>query len=425
MSEDFIILWNRIKEKESPQLNSSMPLSKFFIDNENKYFINIYNKFISIQNKILEPLINQKIIKAILPEVYREKVSVQDISDDEIITFKLEKEYKSFDNLVLNYSLRNIFNLRDNTINFSNYNRYKIDNDKIEEILTNLFLCDKKLLSNDIKEIIYKNDFYYNEILSIFINNKSRLEELKDDNKKYIISFYSETLNKDLNKSLSFLKEIENVIELIVKNDLDNNNIYRIIDSYDKLKRLEYIMCFFNEKVEFKVDKLYNIILFFEKIIFGQIKIELNPCQLKLTEEEKGNISKYFSDNNKTDLLSKEKICIALRRLMTRSLINLIKEEGTAIINESKENIVKYLYSPDLWDTSMENSGEIKEQLNKGIISLNICLCKILGFYEEINCEKDDLDFSYLNHVEDEKEIDLNNPSINPNNENFEGFDER
>ena len=110
---------------------------------------------------------------------------------------------------------------------------------------------------------------------------------------------------------------------------------------------------------------------------------------------------------------------------MTRSLINLINEEGTEIINESKENIVKYLYSPDLWDASMKNSGEIKEQLNKGIISLNICLSKILGFYEEINCEKDDLDFSYLNHVEDEKEIDLNNPSFNPNNENFEGFDER
>ena len=123
---------------------------------------------------------------------------------------------------------------------------------------------------------------------------------------------------------------------------------------------MKYIKHFFKAKVEFKVDKLYNIILFFEKIIFGQIKMELNPCQLKLTEEEKGNISKYFSDNNKIDLLTKEKICVALRRLMTRSLINLINEEGTEIINESKENIVKYLYSPDLWDVSMENSGEIK-----------------------------------------------------------------
>ncbi len=419
LSEDFIKMWNSIKEKEFPQLNSSMSLSKFFIDNENKYFINIYKKFISIQNEILEPLINQKIIKAILPEIYKEKVSVQDISESEIITFKLEKRYKSFDNLALNYSLRNIFNLEANTINYSNYNKYNINIDKIEEILTNSFIYNKKLFSNDIKDIIYKNDFYYNKILSSFINNKSQLEELKVEDKEYIITFYSETLNKDLTQSLSLLKEIENLVEQIVENDLDENEaIYRIIDSSDKLKSLKYIKHFFtsNEKVEFKVDKLYNIILFFEKIIFGQIKIELNQSQLKLTEEEKENISKYFSDKNKADLLSKEKICIALRRLMTRSLINLIIEEGKDIIIESKENIVKYLYSPDLWDVSIKNSGEIKEQLNNGIISLNICLSKILDFYEEINCEKDDLDFSYLNDIEIEKEFVFNNSNFNPNN---------
>ena len=393
----------------------------------------INNKFISIQNEILEPLINQKIIEAILPEIYKEKVSVQDISENEIITFRLEKEYKSFDNLVLNYSLRNIFNLKDNTINYSNYNRYNIDIGKIEEILTNSFLYNKKLFSNDIKEIIYKNDFYYNEILSNFINNKSQLEELKNEDKKYIISFYSETLNKDLKQSLSLLKEIGNLVEQIVEKDLnENETIDRIIDSSDKLKSLQYIKHFFtsNAKVEFKVDKLYNIILFFEKIIFGQIKIELKQSQLKLTEEEKGNISKYFSDKNKTDLLSKEKICIALRRLMTRSLINLIIEEGEAIINESKENIVKYLYSPDLWDVSMENSEEIKEQLNKGIFPLNICLSQILDFYEEINCEKDDLDFSYLNDVEKEKEFILGNSSFNfvngnPQEKKYFGFDDR
>ena len=433
LSEDFIILWNNIKEEESPQLNSSMPLSKFFIDNENKYFINIYNRFISFQNKILEPLINKKIIKAILPETYKEKVPVQNISENEIITFKLEKEYKSFDNLILNYSLRNIFNLKDNTINYSNYNRYNINIDEIEEILTNSFLNSKKLFSNDIKRIIYKNDFYYNKILSNFIKNKNQLEELKDDDKKYIISFYSEKLNKDLKQSLSFLKEIGNLIEQIVENDIDEKNINRIIGSSDKLKNLKFIKHFFsfNVKDKFKVDKLYNIILFFEKIIFGQIKIELNSCQIKLTEEEKGNISKYFSDyNNKTDLLSKERICIALRRLMTRSLINLIIEEEIEIIRESKENIVKYLYSPDLWDVSIENSDEIKDQLNKGIISLNISLNKILGFYEEINCEKDDLDFSYLNDGENEKEFDLNDDFFKPNNGNFDnendlGFGDR
>jgi len=432
LSEDFIKMWNNIKEKESPQLNSSMPLSDFFIDNENKHFINIYNKFASIQNKILEPLINQKIIKAILPEIYKEKVSIQDISENEIITFKLEKEYISFDNLVLNYSLRNIFNLQDNSINYCNYNRYNIDIDKIEEILSNSFLSNKKLFSNDIKGIIYKNDFYYNKILSDFINNKNQFEELKDDDKKYIITFYSETLNKDLNQSLIFLKEIENLIEQIVENDTGETNINRIINSHDKLKSLKYIKHFFsfNVKDEFKVDKLYNIILFFEKIIFGQIKIELNTCQLKLSEEEKGNISKYFSGNNKTDLLSKEKICIALRRLMTRFIINLIVEEEKEIIKESNENIVKHLYSPDLWDVSMENSGKIKEELNKGIFSLNIYLNKILDFYEEINCEKDDLDFSYLNAEENEKEFNLNDGIFKPNNENPEeendfGFEDR
>mgnify|MGYP006872986723 CR=1 FL=1 len=434
LCEDFIKLWNNIKEKESPQLNNTMPLSKFFIDNnDNKYFINIYNKFVSIQNRIVEPLINKKINKGILTETRKEKLSVQDINENEIITFKLENEYKSFANLVLNYSIRNIFNLRDITINYSNYNKYNVDIDKIEEILTNSFLINKKLFSNEIKEIIYKNDFYYNKQLSDFINNKENHLELNDEDKKYIISFYSNTLKKDLNQSLSFLNEIDHLIGHINKNKVDETNIYRIIDSSNELKSLKNINIFFcfNVKDEFELDNLYNIILFFEKLIFGQIKIELNSFQTKLTEEEKENINKYFSSNNYTDLLSKEKICIALRRLMTRYLINLIIEKKFEIL-ESKENIVKYLYSPDLWDVSMEFSEKIKEQLNNEIMPFNICLNKILDFYKEINCEKDDLGFSDLDDVEIELgfsglnnvEIGLNNSFYIPNSEPS-GFGDR
>ena len=76
----FIKVWNENNKQE--QLNIDMPLKNFFIDNDNKHFINFYNLFIKIQNEIIEPLIEQKVQNGILKESDKEKVPIQKINEN-------------------------------------------------------------------------------------------------------------------------------------------------------------------------------------------------------------------------------------------------------------------------------------------------------------------------------------------------------
>ena len=142
------------------------------------------------------------------------------------------------------------------------------------------------------------------------------------------------------------------------------------------------------------------------------------------TEEQKKAISTYYSNENNKSIniniineneiytISKETISIALKRLITRYIIVLnILEEDIETVKESKENIVKYLYSPDLWD-DWENLEKIKKILNKDFIPFNIGLNQALYFYEEVKCEKDKKDIFNLSNIKE-------NPIINDFSNSF------
>ena len=407
LCDNFIKMWN--KYNKSTELNVKMPLEAFLLDIEkNKKFIEFYNKFIGAQNTILEPLLDQKIKIAMFNEKDKEKVYIQNINEDNIINFNLEKEFKNFNNLILINSKRNIFTLSNNTINYNNYSDYIIDYDEIEKTLTNIFLANKKLFSNEITVINYKNDNYYNIIIPKFISTKTQIE-ISEDDKKYICLFYEQTLNNNLKNSLLFLKELEILINVLSENKINENSVNKIIKINKKVKDLDKLKAFFLNKnnEEFVVGKLYNILIFFEKLIFEKIKNELKNYQKELTEEEKGNINKYY--NNKENeiieaCISKEKACIALRRLMTRYLIIIIIIDEDKEIMESLDNIVNYLLSPDLWDYPNEYFEKITKILKNDFISFNITLNKALNFYEYLNGEKLDLILSNYNN-----EIEINN----------------
>ena len=412
LCDNFIKMWN--KYNKPTELNIKMPLEVFLLDKENnKKFIEFYNKFIDAQNTILEPLLDEKIRIAMFNEKDKEKVYIQNINEDNIINFNLEKEFKNFNNLILINSKRNIFTLSNNTINYNNYSDYIIDYDEIEKTLTNIFLANKKLFSNEITVINYKNDNYYNIIIPKFISTKIQIE-ISDDDKKYICLFYEKTLNNDLKNSLLFLKELEILINVLNDNKINESSVNKIIKINKKVKDLDKLKKFFLNKNndEFVVGKLYNILIFFEKLIFEKIKNELKNYQKELTEEEKGNINQYYNNKeneiieNNISFISKEKVCIALRRLMTRYLIKIIIIDEDKEIMESLDNIVKYLLSPDLWDYSNEYFEKIKNILKNEFISFNITLNKALNFYEHLNGEKLDLTFSNYNN---ENEINNNN----------------
>lgn len=421
--DDFIKKWNNIKEKDSSELKENMPLEAFLIDDDNnKGFVEVYKEFIKIQNKILLPLLEEKIRKGIFKD--KEMIPIQNSNENEILSFNLD-EYNNFDNLIFTYSIRNIFDMSNNQINYNNYMEYNIDLDKIEEILTDLFLSNKKLFKEEIMYIIYKNDNYDNKILSKFIETRQQIE-LNIEEKKYISSFYTEELNSELKDCLLFLKEIEKLMNYLNKNNPKENSINRIL-GLTELNELKKIRIFFMNRNndEFTVGKIYSILNYFELLIFEKIKNEIKKYQIDLIDEEKEKISKYFENNdinifesntNKNKYyITKEKMSIALRRLITRHLIiNIILEDDDETIQESKENIVKYLKSPDLWDEFKEKFEKLKLVLDKEIKSFNICFNKILSFYEFLDSENIELTISDFNN---EQTIINNN-----NNENNSSF---
>ena len=132
--DDFIGLYNdfkfEVKNSEGKKEKLKLDVNKncicdFLIIDENKYgktYKNIYKKYIELQNKELESLLNIKIDKRIFNENCKIKTNVQQIKENEIFTFDIPKIF-NFISVVCNSSYRKIID----TQNYENYNEYEIN----------------------------------------------------------------------------------------------------------------------------------------------------------------------------------------------------------------------------------------------------------------------------------------------------------
>ena len=344
--EKFKSIWNEHLSKELKEYEknkSNKFLDKFYGNERLAYFLNddddkgygIFlsnglRKFIEWQNSFLKPII--KIYKSKKNNIlncyisHMEKsVNVQNANNLQIL--QLEKcfentFYINFDELLYIY-----FERKSDNINDFEYNFEKIEQEIGKSLLPNKCLFNEK----NMKYIIYQNEgfrFINYDLLIIFGKKYGQKELNEEDRKKIFI--YS---NKEYN---NFDILFESFILFV--NHLNNNYAQKdikIIDFISEAKKKyinfpEQFTNYFNEEgKDIVIEKLLNSILYMEHICFEHLKNKIdNQFKIGLNRGQKEEIINYFGKNHKDQILTKKEISSAVRRFITRYLLNDNKNEN-------------------------------------------------------------------------------------------------
>lgn len=251
-------------------------------------------------------------------------VNVQDINNLQIL--KIDNcfdntPFINFNELIYIYSERNKDDINDFIYNF----------EIIEEELGKYLLPNKCLLNEqNFKYITYQNEGFRLISYDFFIifGKKYGEKELNEEEKKRVFTYVQREYN---NYDIFY----ESFILLIncLNNNFTEKKDTKIIDFINKTKKKylnlsEHFITFFNnEGKEIILEKLLNLFLYIEILCFQHLKDKIdNKFKIPLNKEQKEEIVKYFESFN-DEILTKEEIASAVRKFITRYLLNESKKE--------------------------------------------------------------------------------------------------
>ena len=174
----------------------------------------LYSHLIEIQNEFLQKIIddyNNKtgelkediIIKNAIEQIQKE-IPIQLATKADIFSFNVSNNIiLSFEELFSFYSFKDIFNEKNEKIDYSKYSHIKFKLKMIEKDLVNIILTGKKLFSK--KQIIYK-----------FYLDPYEIEEKTKKFEKFTKLYGKEELTQ--NEKIILLKAIENLKKIILPN---------------------------------------------------------------------------------------------------------------------------------------------------------------------------------------------------------------
>jgi len=418
--EDFIDLYNDLEiieendgKKEKLKLNINKNyICDFLLLDENKYgrsYKKIYQKYIELQNKELENLLDIKIDKRIFNDNCKIKINVQQIKENEIFTFDIPKIF-NFISVVCNSSYRKIID----TQNYENYNEYEISLDTIEDIMTDLLLKNKKLLNNELIGFSYDNEVFANEVTDLIKNFKFTDTKISINDK---VAFYNYiTDNKGNNDKYRIiidnfitLMEYLNKIKLDENNQINGTTKVGDIDIVKNQKNIsEEFFNIFKNNDDLIINKIPNMFDYYLKLIFKYIKIDIEKHQEinKANDNNKGKPSeekeeeKMYLDkkiikkldeifSNKDIIIKKESLATAIRLFISLVLYREDEKDKDKRIKVNRKNVVDYLKGKDLWETNIYNDSGFEKNLEE-IKSLNIKIKEILWFYYYLINNKDE-----------------------------------
>ena len=424
--DDFIDLYNSFEfevkngegKKEILELNKDKNyICDFLLIDENKYgktYKEIYEKYIEMQNKELEILLDIKIDKRIFNDNCKIRINAQQIKEDEIFTFDMPKIF-NFISVVCNSSYRKIID----TQNYENYNEYEISLDSIEAIMTDLLLKNKKLLNKELIEFSYDNEVFSNEISNFIKNFKFGDTKISIEDK---VLFYNYIIDNNgnndkykiiINNFISLIKYLNNLKKEENNKINGNTKIYEI----DIVKNLGNISIdfqnIFKNKDDLIVNKIPKLFDYYLKIIFKYIKKDIEKHQekkennkeadnnkdnhLEIKEKEEGKI--YLDDKKiqKLDeifkrsdiIIKKESLASVIRLFISLVLYREEEKDKDKRIKFNSKNIIDYLKGKDIWETKIYKDENFEKNLEE-IKSLNIKIKEILWFYYYLTDNKDE-----------------------------------
>jgi len=344
--EKFKLIWNEHLSKELKEyeknksdkfldkFNGNETLAYFLNDDDEKgYGIFIANgllKFIEWQNSFLKPIIRiykskkNNILSCYISQMEK-TVNIQNINNLQIL--QIEKCFENTFYINFNELLSIYFERKIDNINDFEYNFEMIEQEIGKSLLPNKCLLNEK----NIKYIIYQNEGFrfINYDLLIIFGKKYGQKELNDEDKKKILIYSTKEYN---NFDIIF----ESFILFV--NHLNNNYIKKdtkIIDFISEAKKKyihfpeQFTNYFKEEGKDIVIEKLLNSILYMEHICFGHLKNKIdNRFKIGLNKGQKEEIINYFDKSHNDNILTKKEISSAVRRFITRYLLNDNKKEN-------------------------------------------------------------------------------------------------
>ena len=295
----------------------------------------LYSHLIEIQNYYLNSIINEYnnrkiadnediIVKNAIEQIKKKKC-IQHCTKADIFSFKVSnKTILSFEELYSFYSLKNIFNEKDNKIDYSKYSEVKFKLKEIEKELANIILTGKKLFSE--KQIKYK--FYLDpyeveekttkfEIFTEIYKKENLTSEEKSD--LFNLSFL------ELKEKRIIMPNLETLIfYLIQENKYQGTNKIEQIKSHSNLNIDKRFFELFNN---FTINKLISIYEYLEEVLFGFIKDQyiIQEFQKEIPYEYEQKLEKYYMDESKRELKN-DLLTSLLIKFCCRYLPHLSKE---------------------------------------------------------------------------------------------------
>ena len=404
--KNFKSIWNNILSQYLKNNNNSDKFLENFAGNERlAYFLmddndkdyGIFIKrglelFIQWQNSFLKPIINSyKLKKNNLLNCYvsqiEKTVNVQNANNLQILQIEkcFEKTYYiNFEELCSLYCERN-----NNNLNDFNYNFEKIEEELGKSLLPNKCLFNEK----NIKYICYQNEGFRNinyDYLIKFGKIYGEKELTEEERKKIFIYSNKEFNNFDILYD-SFIMLVNHL-----NNDISAKKETKVIDVINRLKQKyfnfhnQFINYFTYDGKDITVEKLLNSFLYMEHVCFGHLKDKIdNKFKDSYAKGQKDEIKNYFNSNDKDNIIKKKEISTAVRRFITRYLINDEKKES---IDANLSLYIclgrKYLWNNKIFSLVGDNFNDlIKQYLGNFKFSLEIK--HALEFYNIIGEEEE------------------------------------
>ena len=177
----------------------------------------------------------------------------------------------------------------------------------------------------------------------------------------------------------------------------------------DSFKNANFVNMFQNND-SLTIDKTYEILEYYLKLIYEDIRKEMNKYQQKLDKKSKEEIKNIYSKENNID---KRTLSHAIRLFIT--LVLFLEEDKEKKIKSNLNNVINYLKAVDLWDKNIYENQDFNSNLNK-LKLINAHINQIVDFYDNLG---KDIEDNFLEEVEKQikKEKEEKDKQKKPENE--------
>ena len=368
--EKFCEAYNEINEEANIKpttINKYKPIITILNDkNKNSSINQLYSFLIKTQNEFLLKVIeeynkmdeNQKkdiIIKNAIEEIKKE-IPIQQATQNDIFSFNVKNNIiLCFEELFSFYSSKNIFNKKDDTIDYTNYSSIKFKLSMIEKELINIILSGKKLFSK--KQIYYK--FYLDPFdVEEKTKNFERFTEIyefeKINNEEKTIL---KTQTNDINMKKMILPNLEILINYLIKeNKYQGRQSVSEIKFHSNLYLNQNFIHLFKNFKSFTINKLISMYEFLEELLWDFIanRYIINDFkEVGFVNKYKNKINSFIQNENKRELKN-DMIISLLIKFICRYLPNADRE----------------IQERDLFGMILEKNNNLPQQIQNELINI-------------------------------------------------------